>query len=301
MGTQEFVHLEPRRVFWLRGMLHHLIDSLRRHGHNGPPYRLCAFPNDVIGRDIALTGTYEGAGIAAIEWLCERGIIENPAESAFLDIGANIGVYTVAVGSRFARVIAFEPHPVIGRVLALNVDINNLHNVDQFNYGLSDKDGTAELWEGGAGNFGASSIERGVGMGKQHTISLRQASTAIREATDLPVALIKMDVEGHEPKVIAGLSELFVNQQPVIAFEANDAVHNGEILTQLRTFGYSNFLALDYRPAVPFFWLHVAMRTLIGAHTHLKPVSTLEGKRYSMVFALPDHLVKRFHASIALG
>lgn len=287
MGNPEFVHFESRRVFWMRGLLHHLIVALRRYGQNNPPYRLCAFPNDVIGRDIALTGTYEGAGIAAIEWLCERGIIENPSESVFLDIGANIGVYTVAIGPRFARVLAFEPHPIVSRVLALNVDINNVHNVEQLNYGLSDEDGTAELWEGGAGNFGASSIERGVGKGKHHTITLRHASTALREATNLPVALIKMDVEGHEPKVIAGLAEFLANQQPVIAFEANDPLHNNSLLTQLRGLGYSNFLALDYRPAIPFFWLHVALLTLTGARTYLRPVSSLEGKSHSMVFALP--------------
>lgn len=298
MGKHEFVHLEPRRVFWLRGMLHHLIDSLRRHGHNNPAYRLCAFPNDVIGRDIALTGTYEAAGIAAIEWLCEKGIIENPAESAFLDIGANVGVYTVAIGARFARVVAFEPHPVINRVLALNVDINQLSNVDRLDYGLSDKDGTAKLWEGNAGNFGSSSIERGIGLGRQYGITLRHASTAVREITSLRVALIKMDVEGHEPKVIAGLADLLGEQQPVVAFEANDPMHNGELLTRLRGAGYSNFLALDYTPTVPIFWARVATLTLTGVRTRLKSISSLEGKRYSMVFALPRHVATRFHASI---
>ncbi|TAN06649.1 MAG: FkbM family methyltransferase [Rhodanobacteraceae bacterium] len=296
MTKCDFVHFEPRSVFWMRGVLHHLIVALKRGGRNDPPYRLCAFPNDVIGRDIALTGTYEGAGIAAIEWLCDEGVIENPAASAFLDIGANIGVYTVSVGARFARVLAFEPHPVIGRVLALNVEINNVSNVDQLHYGLSDKDATAQLWEGDADNFGASSIERGVGGGRHYAIPLRSASTAVREATDLPVALVKMDVEGHEPKVIAGLAGLLAEQHPVVAFEANDPVHNEGLLTQLRRLGYSDFMALDYSPAVPWFWLHVAMRTLFGARTRLRPVSSLEGKRYSMVFAFSHHLGKRFPA-----
>ncbi|MGN6312911.1 MAG: FkbM family methyltransferase [Rhodanobacteraceae bacterium] len=296
MGKHSFSFFEPRRVFWMRGLLHHLIIALNRRGHNNHPYRLCAFPNDVIGRDIAITGTYEGAGIAAIEWLCDRGIIENPAGSVFLDIGANVGVYTVAVGSLFAKVLAFEPHPVISRVLALNVDINNLHNVKQLNYGLSDNDGAAELWEGDSGNFGGSSIERGIGRGKQHTIALRHGSTAIREATDLPVSLVKMDVEGHEPKVIAGLEGLLVKQQPVIAFEANDPTHNGDLLTLLRGAGYSMFLALDYSPAVPFFWGRVAMLTLGGVRIRFKSISSLEGKRYSMVFALPPCAAKRFHA-----
>lgn len=299
MKKHEFVRVEPRRVFWMRGMLRRLTFALQRRGHNSPPYRLCAFPNDVIGRDIALTGTYEDAGIAAIEWLCEKGIIENPAGSAFLDIGANIGVYTVAIGARFAKVLAFEPHPVISQLLALNVDINGLHNVDQLNYGLSDRDGTAKLWEGDAGNFGASSIERGIGGGRQYTIALRHASAAIREATDLPVAVIKMDVEGHEPKVIAGLADLLSKQQPVIAFEANDPVHNGDLLTQLRQFGYSNFFALDHSPAAPFFWLRVALLTLIGVRTRLRSVSSLEGRCYSMVFALAPHAAKRFRSAAA--
>lgn len=281
-------------MFWLRGLLHHVVASLKRRGRNHTPYRICAFPNDLIGREIAVGGTYEGAGIAAVEWMCERGVIDIPQASAFLDIGANVDVYTVALATRFAGVLAFEPHPVTHQVLTLNVHINDLRNVSLFDYGLSDSDMKTQLWEGNADNVGASSVERGAGTGAHYTVMLRHAATAVSGATDLPVTFIKMDVEGHEPKVIAGLRSLLVKQLPVIAFEANDPIHNQTLLTQLQGLGYATFLALDYRPALPYLWLRVVALSLVGVRTRLKVVSLLEGKKYSLVFALSQRAAARW-------
>lgn len=299
MNRVAFTHIESRRTFWARHLLHRMVASLKRRGRNLTTYRLCAFPNDLIGREIAVTGTYEGAGIAAIEWLCEHGVIENTQQAAFLDVGANVGIYTVALAARFGSVLAFEPHPVTSRVLALNVSINDLRNVVVLDYALSDSDATAELCEGDSDNLGASSLERGTDATKRYTVTLRHAASAVRETTAAPVALIKMDVEGHEPKVVAGLWRLIAEQQPILAFEANDHVHNQRLVEQLSQLGYERFLALDYCPAIRHLWLRVLVLTLAGVRHELKPVSNLDDARYSLVFALPSRAAARWDCLIA--
>lgn len=275
-----------------------MVAGLKRGGRNLTTYRLCAFPNDLIGREIAVAGTYEGAGIAAIEWLCEHGVIENTKQGAFLDVGANVGVYTVALAARFGSVLAFEPHPVTNRVLALNASINDLGNVVVLDYGLSDSDAIADLCEGDSDNLGASSLERGTGTAKRYKVTLRHAAVAVREITAAPVALIKMDVEGHEPKVIAGLWSLLAGSRPVLAFEANDQGHNQCLVAQLSKLGYTRFLALDYRPAIRYLWLRVLVLTVAGVRHELKPVSNLDNAQYSLVFALPPRAAARWESLV---
>lgn len=294
MSKTSFEHVELRRAFWIRHLLHRMTARLRLRQPDAVPYILCAFPRDLIGREIAVGGTFEAAGIAAAQWLCEQDVIVGSKHSTFLDVGANIGVYTVALAPSFSRVLAFEPHPAINQVLALNVAINNLGNVTLCNYGLSDADANAKLWEGGTDNMGMSSIERGIGAGTSYAIRLRHAATAVRDATELPVAFVKIDVEGHEPKVITGLRTLLAEQRPVVAFEANDAVHNNDVLRQLRDLGYTMFLALGYSPRLKPLWLRVIALTVLGVRTTLKPVSDLQGASYPLVFALSSQAAAKY-------
>lgn len=164
MKKDRFEHVESRQAFWLKGLVQKFGAKETKEIGGGFGHRLCAFPNDLIGREIAVTGTYEASGIAAVNWLCEHEVIQG-SEAAFLDIGANVGVYSVGLAHQFSSVLAFEPHPAVNQLLRFNVRSNDLNNVSLFNFGLSEHDSTALLWEGGEGNLGASSLERGVGLG----------------------------------------------------------------------------------------------------------------------------------------
>lgn len=294
MSKTPFKHVELRRTFWIRHLLHRMTATLRSKQREQVPYTLCAFPCDLIGREIAVDGTFEAAGITAVQWFCKQGVIDDSERSAFLDVGANIGVYTVALSPYFSKALAFEPHPLVKRVLALNVAVNDLKNVTLCDYGLSDTDTNAELWEGSQENMGMSSIERGIGTGASYTIRLRHAASAVREITNLPVGFVKIDVEGHEPKVIAGLHTLLAEQQPVVAFEANDTLHNNDVLKQLQDLGYTMFLALDYSPRLKPLWLCVAALTVLGVRTTLKPTLNLRGCSYPLVFALPSRAAAKY-------
>lgn len=289
MTGMRFSHIEPRAIFWARHLLNRVV---KRRLQEGP--RLCAFPDDLIGREIAVVGTYEAAGLAAMQWLCNTGVVESAATSVFLDIGANVGVYTIPLAPLFAQTLAFEPHPIISRVLALNADINDLSGVVVVPYGLSDIDDVAELSEGVPGNLGASSLERATSTTRKHLIRLRRGDDVVREMTDKSVALVKIDVEGHEPRVVAGIPRLLHRDQPIVAFEANDDAHNQQIMDLLMELGYVRFLALDWSPSIPWLWLRVAALTLVGAKTVLKTVNGLDDAKYSLVFALPSSAAARW-------
>ncbi len=63
-------------------------------------------------------------------------------KSVFLDIGANIGVYSLlAVRAGFARVVAFEPNPVTFEALKRNLGLSKARRVVAVNKGLGARKG----------------------------------------------------------------------------------------------------------------------------------------------------------------
>lgn len=252
-------------------------------------YKICVLSNDLIGRSFAVTGAYEEAGIAAVEWLCEQGYILNTHNSTFVDVGANIGTYSLALSKKFKTVLAFEPHPIVNRVLSLNKIINGFDNLNIQAYGLSNTDTEAKLYEP-TKNVGGSSLEH-QGSDLSHIVTIKHASTAINQLKSSKVSFIKIDVEGHELMVMQGLKELLIEDRPIVAFEANDLDRNQQLLEFMQNTGYDNFLALDTNPSIKNPIIRILFLAIFGARYQLKPVKHLNTHKYSLVFAMPHSRV----------
>ena len=122
-----------------------------------------------------------------------------------LDIGANIGSYTVLAATvAQARVIAFEPHPRTAAALERNVAHNRLgERVDVRRVALSDADGEGALTDGlDAMNY---LVVGDPGSGVTCPVPLR---TLDGEVGDAAPTMLKIDVEGHEDKVLAGAARV---------------------------------------------------------------------------------------------
>lgn len=122
------------------------------------------------------------------------------AKDCFLDVGANVGSYTVlASGAVGARSVAVEPVPATREHLIRNVELNGLQE-------------RVRLWPGGLGSA--------VGT-LRFSSSLDTVNHVLTSGEDLPgvevpvttldelmgddvPALIKIDVEGYEHEVLAG-------------------------------------------------------------------------------------------------
>src|SRR5205823_755569 len=65
-----------------------------------------------------------------------------PADGIFVDVGANIGIHTLAAARRLraggGAVLAFEPHPANYRALCHNLRQNGLLHVTTENLGLAE-------------------------------------------------------------------------------------------------------------------------------------------------------------------
>jgi FkbM family methyltransferase len=126
--------------------------------------------------------------------------------SVVLDIGANIGYYTLIFANRVGpqgRVFAFEPEPGNFALLEENVTANGYRNVTLSRVAASDREGGARLYTD-PGNPGDCRIFDS----HDHRPSLEIETVRLDEYFDAfprGIDLIKMDVQGAESAALQGM------------------------------------------------------------------------------------------------
>jgi FkbM family methyltransferase len=121
------------------------------------------------------------------------------ADDLFLDVGANIGSYTLlASGVCKAKTIAFEPDPQTMAFLRRNIDLNGLDGrvlLEQTAVGA--EDGEVEFT---LGRDTCNQVTQGNALRTQR-VSMRTLDSV---ASLTPPTMIKVDVEGYEAQVFRG-------------------------------------------------------------------------------------------------
>ena len=199
--------------------------------------------DEVITKKLILYGEYEGR---EIELLCS---FTRPGDCA-LDVGANIGLYTLALSRAvgpLGHVIAVEPDPDNLVLLRKNLKTNNCNNVTVIEEALGNECKIAKLYQS-RDNRGALSTADIFGVGEGNTVSIR-----MRRADDVFIQtgrsprIAKIDVEGQEPLVIAGMGS---HLPDVLLFEfmpthLRSAGHDpSRFLEEMQGLGYSLSLVL---------------------------------------------------------
>ena len=199
--------------------------------------RLLLDSQNFIDREILMRGGYEARSIKVlIDW-CKR-----TNASAFIDIGANIGIYSVAAArAGIPRVIALEPDVRNRNQLAANLWLNNL-------------DSSVEIWPQAASNHagsttfylardtsdlstGLSSIDKPAGRADKTTVPTIRLDDKL-DFVGKSVAL-KIDVEGHEREVLEGAVKLIEKNITLIQIESWEQNHR-EVEAVLVKLGYRN-------------------------------------------------------------
>jgi len=133
----------------------------------------------------------------------------------FLDIGAHIGLYTIRLARRVSKVIALEPEPQNYALLYRNVV---MHGLDQkvlvLPIAISDKDGYAMLCV--KASSGAHTLEGEVNCKKKVGVLSLKIHTLLELLNINRADVVKIDVEGHESKVINGMHKLLHFRSPRI-------------------------------------------------------------------------------------
>lgn len=141
----------------------------------------------------------------------------------FLDVGANIGVYSLLAASRVGaegRVIAFEPGPQALHRLVENIQLNSLGNVEVHGCALGDQEGAVDF---------LSQCDTTNRMRTCADVDKSVVSVPLRRLDDVVhvyCALGKMDIEGAEPLALRGAGRLLNDAcPPVWLLEVNGSLH----------------------------------------------------------------------------
>ena len=168
-------------------------------------------PCETIGSSIGRLGIHELPTTECIIRLI------NPGDTT-VDAGANIGhmtsVMAVAAGPA-GRVIAFEPHPTIFQELTFNVGawnrLGNVAKIETRNCALGESSGNATLLVPRyfGNNHGVSYlVEDQKAAQDAEFVNVELGTLDQLVGKDQRIGLLKIDVEGHELKVLQGAQAL---------------------------------------------------------------------------------------------
>ncbi|MFD1552694.1 hypothetical protein DNU06_08985 [Putridiphycobacter roseus] len=133
----------------------------------------------------------------------------------FVDVGANIGTYTLGLSSliKKGRIISFEPNPRALVYLEENIKMNQIENITVNAVGLSNKDETLTLY---TPHLTGASIHKFKDSDQQETISLTTLDSYCKKNNINNIDILKIDIEGHEFKCLQGAVNIIKKSKNMI-------------------------------------------------------------------------------------
>lgn len=168
-----------------------------------------------------------------------------------IDIGANIGYYTVIAASKTApggNVIAFEPEPNNYKFLTKTLQKNNFDNVHTHQLAIADKSGilSLNLFESNKGRHSlVMDYQDSRELSKKIDIQATDLDSFLAEHHIDKVDIIKMDIEGAESLALRGMQKtlkamrgtLFLEITPNLITKIGD--NTISLLAELRALGFT--------------------------------------------------------------
>ena len=186
--------------------------------HFGPYIWVCLEDHGVSGA-ILHTGRWE----PHVEKLLHEYVYR---DLTFLDIGANVGYFSLSVANKMrdvgaGRVIAIEANPLVVPYLMSSVVESGFDDIiEVLPYAVSEENGLIEMLAEFGDNLGGSTI-RNVSDEKvrKNVIPCVKLDDVLNDITHID--LVKMDIEGAEMFALSGMVELIRKHKPDIVMEIN--------------------------------------------------------------------------------
>ncbi|HBQ98306.1 MULTISPECIES: FkbM family methyltransferase [unclassified Roseofilum] len=200
-------------------------------------------------------------------------------EKVFIDVGANIGYYSLLAAPLSREVYAFEPDPRVIKILEDNISqFQNCHIVKE---ALYSQVGTMEISLKAMPELNSlvrTKIEDEV---EKMTVKVNTLENFMTEYPSVKVAGIKTDAEGADFEILLGAKKLLTRDQPLVLSEAYP---NTKLLNFIESIGFSCY----------------AFVKLKGKENHQSKPQLMriqeKPKKYrtKMIFIVPARLVAEF-------
>ena len=169
-----------------------------------------------VGFSLGVHGSYESELVDLLRTHLD-------VNSDFVDVGANIGPFTVALAGHTRRVVAVEASPAVLPFLRRNIELNHRTNVDVLDCAVSAPGvDSVPFYVPPMDHFGMGSSAAQFDV-EPVTISSRTLDQILRDSGAGRVGAVKVDVEGFEAHVFLGATEILRSRPaPVVVFEFCD-------------------------------------------------------------------------------
>ncbi|KUH75767.1 hypothetical protein AU184_15360 [Mycolicibacterium novocastrense] len=249
----------------------------------------CRVP-DIIQLYIYLFGTWEPDLVAFMRSRLTRG-------DTFIDIGANVGYMSALAGKLVGAdggVVALEPATETIAALNETLAMNNLANVRVVAAAVSDHHGELPLFAGPSFGTGLTSTVAHSFLREAERVSAAPLNSLVTAEELASARLIKIDVEGAEDRVLAGIlptvdslrddAEIMVELTPKWWTDPN--LRPIDVLRPFLDLGFHVYLLpYDYWP-----WRYLWPND-VGAPKRLRDLTVLEsreGKVYEIILSRQD-------------
>jgi FkbM family methyltransferase len=190
-------------------------------------FDLRVFANETLGDACVEKGYHGHNDVAILDFLLQPG-------STFVDIGANIGWYTVLVSKikqDQCNIVAFEPSTDNCQLLQENCHLNEVANVTILTQAVSDHDGVVDFYINpencGDHSVSPQTYQRCFVPDPRAAAPISVPSITLDSYFDddsfSRVGLIKMDIQGHEPRALQGCMQRLHQHLPPMIIEYSPA------------------------------------------------------------------------------
>ena len=219
-----------------------------------------------------------------VDWGSEQILIENlESDQVFLDVGANIGYYSLLTANHVNKVYAFEPDERNLKLLHRNIE--NINNIEIINQPVYSQVQEIQFDTGDCSEVSHIVVNPNTTKNFQ---SVKLTTTTLDNFADcnqgLSITGIKIDVEGADFDVLLGAGKLIERHSPLIIAEFFNLKH--ELFEYIDNFKYEVFAFT--KPLLN-------IKNSLHKFKFIKVTKSNKDKyRYKMIFLVPPRLQSIF-------
>jgi FkbM family methyltransferase len=198
---------------------------------------------------LLLHGSYEAAEIESLATFATAGTVA-------IDVGANIGMYSVAlagaVGSA-GRVLAFEPVPQTLDKLRRNIALNALNNIEVVAAAAGEAAGSIDIRLANDSAYSSVvQVKQNRATGETLAVPVLTLDDVWEERHRPMVSFCKVDVEGAEFAVLKGAETMLRMCRPTLLLEGDAGPQLDALISWLASRGYHEMSPTGFLP-----WNHL--------------------------------------------
>jgi FkbM family methyltransferase len=143
--------------------------------------------------------------------------------SVYVDIGANIGYFSLIAGSiaKNGKVFSFEPYPLNFELLEKNIIANNFANIQTFQYAVSNQNTFVDIFSSDANKGNVRLFKNDLeGYMEEHQLNKLVKCTTLDTILDdsIDPDIIKMDIQGGEMLALKGMKKIIQKTNELVLF-----------------------------------------------------------------------------------